>query len=96
MIASFGDKATEDLFHSRESNRILRFPNEIVYSALKKLDILNTAASLQDLRSQPGNHLEALKGELKKYHSIRINIRWRLLFRWQGKNAYEVRIVDYH
>ena len=96
MIVSFGDKATEDLFHGRETSRILRFPNEVVYSALKKLDILNTATSLQDLRSQPGNHLEALKGVLKKYHSIRINIRWRLLFHWQGKNAYEVRIVDYH
>lgn len=96
MIASFGDKATEDLFHGRETSRALRFPNEIVYSALKKMDILNGATSLQDLRSQPGNRLETLKGDLRKFHSIRINIRWRLIFRWQGKNAYEVRIVDYH
>jgi len=96
MIVSFGDKATENLFHGRNTSRALRFPNEIVYHALKKLDILNSATSLQDLRSQPGNYLEALKGDLTKYHSIRINIRWRLIFRWQGNDSYEVRIVDYH
>jgi len=68
----------------------------MISSALRKPDILNSATSLQDLRSQPGNHLEALKGDLRRYYSIRINIRWRLVFRWQGENAYEVRITDYH
>jgi proteic killer suppression protein len=57
---------------------------------------LHDAAELMDLRAPPGNRLERLKGELAGWYSIRINDQWRLLFRWQGGNALEVRIVDYH
>ena len=49
-----------------------------------------------DLRSPPGNRLEALKGDFKGYHSIRVNDQWRLVFRWEGNDAHEVRLVDYH
>ncbi len=96
MIASFGDRATEDLFHGRATSRVLRFPEDVVPAALRKLDMLVAAASLLDLRSPPGNHLEALGGNLKGYHSIRVNQQWRVVFRWQGNRAHEVRLVDYH
>jgi toxin HigB-1 len=96
MIASFGDRATEDLFHGRSTARARRFPSDVVDVALVKLDSLNGAASTLDLRSPPGNRLEALKGELKGFHSIRVNDQWRLVFRWQGNDAHEVRLTDSH
>lgn len=71
-------------------------PHNIVESALLKLDLLNAAASLNDLRSPPGNRLEALRGDLAGFHSIRINAQWRIVFRWLGSNCSEVRIADYH
>ncbi len=96
MIISFGDKATEALFHGRQSKRALRFPNEIKNKSLKKLDILNAAASLEDIRSPPGNRLEALKGEFRDYYSIRVNDQWRLVFKWSGSDALNVCLTDYH
>lgn len=96
MIVSFGDKATEDLFHARESKRVRRYPPEILRPALQQLDMLNAARDLRDLRSPPGNRLESLKGDLRGFHSVRINDRWRLIFRWQAADVHEVRIVDYH
>ena len=96
MIASFGDGATEDLYHGRPTSRALRFPRELANAALIKMDMLNAAAAILDLRSPPGNRLEALKGDFKGLHSIRINDQWRLVFRWQGNNAHQVRLMDYH
>ena len=96
MIASFGDRATEDLYHGRPTVRARRFPRDVVVAALMKLDSLSGAASMRDLRSPPGNRLEALKGELKGWHSIRVNDQWRLVFRWQGNDAHKVRLTDYH
>ena len=68
MIASFGDRATEDLYHGRATARARRFPRDAGDAALVKMDSLNGAASMLDLRSPPGNRLEALKGELKGWH----------------------------
>jgi proteic killer suppression protein len=96
MIASFGDRATEDLYHGRPAARARRFPRDVVDAALVKMDSLNGAASMLDLRSPPGNRLEALKGDLKGWHSIRVNDQWRLIFRWQGNDAHKVRLTDYH
>lgn len=96
MIVSFGDRATEDLYHSRHSSRALRFPPDVIGTALVKLDMLNGAASVLDLRSPPGNRLEMLKGDLKGFHSIRVNDQWRLVFCWEDNNAHEVSLVDYH
>jgi proteic killer suppression protein len=96
MIVSFGDRATEDLYHNRPTNRTRRFPPDMVAVALVKMDLLNGAAAMLDLRSPPGNRLEALKGDLKGYHSIRVNEQWRLVFRWESNNAHEVRLMDYH
>lgn len=96
MIASFGDRATEDLYHGRPTARARRFPADVVEAALVKLDSLNGAAAMLDLRSPPGNRLEALKGDMKGLHAIRVNAQWRLVFRWLGNDAYDVRLNDYH
>jgi len=71
-------------------------PTQIKESALYKLDVLNAAQSLEDLKSPPGNRLEALKGDFSGFHSIRINNQWRIVFRWQGANAHNVQVIDYH
>lgn len=96
MIVRFGDGATEDLYHGRSTSRARRFPNEIVGLALVKLDMLNGASALLDLTSPPGNRLEALKGDLKGFHSIRVNDQWRVVFRWENNSAHGVRLMDYH
>jgi toxin HigB-1 len=94
-IHSFGDNATADLYHGRNTSRARRFPQSIVSAALRKLDVLNAAYKLNDLHSPPGNRLEALKGTLEGFHSIRVNDQWRIIFRWNN-GAYEVSLVDYH
>ncbi len=96
MIASFGDRSTEAVFHGHPVNRIRRFPSDMVQVAVRKLDMLNAARALGDLRSPPGNRLERLRGELAGFHSIRVNDQWRLVFRWVGADAHDVRLVDYH
>ena len=58
--------------------------------------MLNAAAILDDLKSPPGNRLEALKDDLLGFHSIRVNDQWRIVFRWQGSDAFDVQIIDYH
>ena len=94
-IRSFGDPATADLFHGKNSSRARRFPQSIVDIALRKLDVINSAYKLEDLSSPPGNRLEVLKGNLEGYHSIRVNIQWRIIFRW-AEGALDVSLVDYH
>jgi toxin HigB-1 len=69
---------------------------EIRSAAIRKLDMLNAARELRDLRAPPGNRLEALRGDLKGKNSIRVNDQWRLVFRRESGDAHEVEIVDYH
>jgi proteic killer suppression protein len=92
MIRSFRDKDVETLFHD---NAVPRFRN-IERAARRKLLYLNAAKRLEDLRVPPGNQLEALKGNRKGQHSIRVNDQWRICFRWHDGEALEVEIVDYH
>ena len=96
MIVSFDDRATEALFDGRTGQPTRRIPPDIRGVALRKLDMLNAARSPQDLRSPPGNRLEALRGRLEGFHSVRINDQWRVTFRWEGGEAHDVRITDYH
>lgn len=96
MIKSFGDRTTEDLYHGNSSAKVRRLPPEVRVLALYKLDVLNAVVALNELRSPPGNRLEALKGDLIGFHSIRINKQWRIIFKWQGTEALDVRITDYH
>lgn len=96
MIASFGDQATADLYHGARTRRARSLPSDIRAIALRKLDMVNAARVLLDLRSPPGNRLEALKGDLRGLHSIRINDQWRVIFRWTEGAAHDVRVLDYH
>ena len=93
MIRSFACRETERLFNDETSRRL---PASIQRVARRKLLWLNQARRLNDLRSPPGNRLEALQGERAGQHSIRINDQYRLCFRWQGEDALDVEIVDYH
>lgn len=96
MIETFGNALAEDLFDDRNSKAAKAFPPELHRAARRKLQYLHEAADLRDLKSPPGNRLEGLKGDLKGFHSIRINDQWRVVFRWSGGNAFDVQIVDYH
>jgi proteic killer suppression protein len=93
MIRVFRDKDTERLFR-RERAR--RFPSPVSRVALRKLLLLDAAESLDDLRVPPGNRLEKLRGDRKGQYSIRVNDQWRVCFRWQDGDAYDVEITDYH
>ena len=96
MIVSFADGATEDLFNGDGTARVRGLPPEVQQKGPRKLDLINAAVKLDDLRVPPGNRLEALKGDLAGYHSIRINDQWRVVFKWKDGAAHEVRITDYH
>jgi len=92
MIKSFKDKETEKVFKREHSKRI---PQAIQGAAHRKLVMLHAAAFLEDLNT-PGNRLEALKGDRKGQHSIRINDQYRICFVWSEGKAHHVEIVDYH
>lgn len=92
MIRSFGDKRTEALFRDE---RVHQFTG-IARRAKRKLEAVNAASRLEDLIVPPSNRLEKLKGDLKDYHSIRINDQWRVIFKWINGEPHEVRMVDYH
>ena len=92
MIKSFKCKNTENLCND---NDVKRF-RSISRAARIKLEILNATISLDSLKVPPGNHLEALKGDRKKQHSIRINAQWRICFVWKDGNPQDVEIVDFH
>ncbi len=97
MIESFGDKATEELYKGVSSVRARRLlPKSAVAVAWRKLDYLDSAVTLGDLRAPPGNRLEKLKGGLDGMHSIRINDQYRVIFFWGEDGPEEVQIVDYH
>ena len=96
MIITFFSEATRDIYDGAETKQARRMPQTVWKVAQRKLDMLNAAHSLNDLKAPPANHLEALKGKLKGKHSIRINDQYRLVFEFRDSNAYEVEIVDYH
>ncbi len=96
MIVSFANKLADDLFEDRKSKEVRSFPNELYRTARRKILYIHDAAELSDLKVPPGNKLEVLKGDLVGYHSIRINIHWRVVFRWNNGNAEELSVIDYH
>ena len=93
MIKTFRDKETGKIFNRFISQKLLQ---NIQHLARRKLIILDAASELNVLRVPPGNRLEALKGDRKGQHSIRINEQWRICFRWKAGDASDVEIVDYH
>ena len=93
MIRSFANVETERLFITGRSRRLAA---DVVERAKRKLQILDNATDLRDLASSPGNRLEALRGEREGQYSIRINDQFRLCFRWENGDVYDVEVVDYH
>jgi proteic killer suppression protein len=93
MIKSFKDKETEKVYSREGSNKL---PRDMQQVALRKLRMLNNVKSLNDLRVPPANRLVKMKGKREGQLSIRINDQWRICFKWQGGDAHEVEITDYH
>ncbi len=93
MIKSFRDKETEKIFSRQISTKLAQ---DIQRIARKKLVMLDAATQLNDLRTPPGNRLEALKRDRKGQHSIRINDQWRICFKWRDGDVYDAEIADYH
>lgn len=93
MIRSFADKETELVWQGHRSRRL---PDEVQRAGLRKLQMIEAAENVDDLREPPSNKLEALKGDRKGYWSIRINGQWRIIFRWVNGYAENVEIIDYH
>ncbi len=96
MIETFGNALAADLFDDRRTKATRPFPPELRRAGRRKLLYLHDAGELKDLRVPPGNRLERLKGNLKGFHSIRINDQWRVVFRWASGNTFDVQVDDYH
>lgn len=94
-IRSFRRSEIADLFFDGQANRRAGW-NSVIKVVTRKLDMLHYAQKLDDLRSPPANRLEALKGDLKGFFSIRINDQWRIVFRWASNGPDDVDVVDYH
>jgi toxin HigB-1 len=93
LILSFGNIETELIWNG---DKVMNFPFQIQHVARRKLRMINNAQTISDLRIPPANNLEKLKGNLKKYHFIRINKQWRIIFIWDNTNAEKVEIINYH
>ena len=96
MIINFVDQASEDIYNGFDTKHARRIPSVIWKIAVRKLDMLNAAFDVKDLRVPPSNRLEALKGKFKGNYSIRINDQYRIVFKWFEGNAKDVIITDYH
>ena len=93
MIQTFADKRTKELY---ETGKAKRFPADVAKRAARKLEYVDLASTLDDLRTPPGNRLHALEGDRKGQHSISINDQWRICFRFEDGDAYDVEVCDYH
>lgn len=97
MIRSFRDRGSRDIFHATNSKAAAKAcPPDLWAGARRRLDQLNQADVLEDLKVPPGNRLETLKGDRKGQYSIRINDQFRICFRWTDAGPADVEIVDYH
>ena len=96
MILNFRDRTTGDIYNGTDSKAARTIPRALWKVAARKLDMINAAHQIQDLKVPPGNRLEILKGDWRGWHSIRINDQYRIVFHWTDGNAKDVGIVDYH
>lgn len=96
MIQSFGDAATRDVFDGQDTRVARQLPRELWRIIRRKLDMLNVAHPIGDLAAPPGNRLEPLRGDRAGSYSIRVNKRYRITFRFEDGNAYDVICEDYH
>jgi proteic killer suppression protein len=93
MIISFGSKETQNIWVGEP---VKKFSLQVQETGRRKLRMLNNSQNIIDMKIPPSNKLEKLKGNLKGYYSIRINEKWRIIFKWNNGNASEVKIIDYH
>lgn len=93
MIVSFRDKATQKIW---DGEWVKNTSTEVQQVTRRKLRMLNNSVDLRDLMIPPSNRLEKLKGRRKDFYSIRVNDQWRIIFRWENGNAYNVEVIDYH
>ncbi len=93
MIKSFADKYSHELYIKGKSKK---FPPEIISRAILKMEYINLATSINDLKVPPSNRLHELSGERKGQYSISVNAQWRICFRYQGGDAFDVELTDYH
>ena len=96
MIQSFADDSTRDIWHGVNSKAARRIPKALWPVIRRKLDQIDTAPKLDDLRVPPGNRLHALEADRAGYHAIRVNDQYRIVFRFEGENAHDVCCTDYH
>ncbi|HYK64520.1 MAG TPA: type II toxin-antitoxin system RelE/ParE family toxin [Patescibacteria group bacterium] len=96
MIQSFRDHTAADLFRERNTSSAGRIPRELWRTVQRKLKLLDVTARLEDLSIPAGNRLERLKGDRAGRCSIRVNVQYRITFRWESGHAYEVCVEDYH
>jgi proteic killer suppression protein len=93
VIKTFADRTTEELFRTGTAREV---PADIARRALRKLEAIHAASHVTDLRAPPGNRLHALKGDRTRQHSIAVNEQWRICFRFEDGDAYDVEFCDYH
>jgi proteic killer suppression protein len=96
MIRTIADDSTRDIWNGVNSKAARRIPRAIWPIVQRKLDQIDAITRLEDLKVPPGNRLHALSGDLAGYHAIRVNDQYRVVFRFEGRDAYDVRCTDYH
>jgi proteic killer suppression protein len=96
MIISFKSQATQDIYDGINSKQARKVSQSVWRVARRKLDMVNAAVKMNDLKVPPGNRLKPLEGKLKEFYSIRINDQYRIIFRFKDSNAHDVMITDYH
>ena len=96
MIKSFGDKRTEAIFNGISNKDTRKLDQILLSKVFRKLDLINAAVVLEDLKVPPGNKLEALVGNRKSFHSIRVDKQWRIIFEWNDGSINNVEFIDYH
>lgn len=96
MIRTWADDAARDIWNGVNSKAARRIPREIWAVVQRRLDQIDTVTKLEQLRVPPGNRLHALVGERSGFHAIRVNDQYRIVFRFEGEHAFDVRCTDYH
>jgi proteic killer suppression protein len=96
VIRTLADDTTRDIWNGVNSKAARRIPGELWPHVRRKLDQIDAVTKLQDLKVPPGNKLHALGGDLRRFHAVRVNDQYRIVFRFEGADAFDVRCTDYH
>ena len=96
MIRTLADDATRDIWNGINSTAARRIPRELWPNVRRKLDQIDAVTRLEDLKVPPGNRLHALGGDLRKFHAVRVTDQYRIVFRFEGADAFDVRCTNYH